>query len=61
MKQTATSMVNLWANAMFLPVAFAIDMFNASRPTDDAASGAPEGANVIELEERRKRMEAGND
>jgi hypothetical protein len=58
MKQTATAMVSLWANAMFLPVAFAIDVLNARRPTDDGASGAPEGANVIELEERRKRMES---
>jgi hypothetical protein len=52
--QTAHALMRLWLNAAFLPVAVAIDAAQAAQPTDNEHSGAPEGADVVRLDDYRE-------
>jgi hypothetical protein len=51
---TANALIRLWLNAAFLPVAVAIDAARVTQPTDSDHSGAPEGADVVRLNDYRK-------
>lgn len=56
-KSMHVALVRLWANAAFLPLALAIEMWRyalPTPPTDDADSGAPEGADVVRLDQYRE-------
>ena len=51
---TPKALATLWLNAAFLPIAFWLDWYAAMQPTDDTKSGAPEGADVVRLDEYRE-------
>ena len=51
---TANALARLWLNAAFLPVAVVIDAAQAAQPTDNQHSGAPEGADVVRLDDYRE-------
>jgi hypothetical protein len=54
---TTPALIRLWLNAAFLPVAILADAAAAMRamqPADDADSGAPEGADVVRLDQYRE-------
>jgi hypothetical protein len=57
--QTAHALMRLWLNAAFLPVAVAIDAAQAAQPTDNRHSGAPEGADVVRLDDYREARRVG--
>jgi hypothetical protein len=56
---TANALIRLWLNAAFLPVAVAIDAAQANQPTDSDHSGAPEGADVVRLDDYREASNHG--
>jgi hypothetical protein len=54
---TTPALIRLWWNLAFLPVAVTIELWRdvlPARPADDADSGAPEGADVVRLDQYRE-------